>query len=95
MSAVGATLQSGTRVSFRSEAVVCPGPDRISGPLAGTDELTGDVVLVSDYGEHKNYFAIISVDGIDTPLLIVPVQEITIAEVQPATNVKDEVEPAA
>ena len=94
MSAVTAELQSGTRVSFRSEAVVCPGPDRISGPLAGTDELTGDVVLVSDYGEHKNYFAIISVDGIDTPL-IVPVQEITIAEAQPATDLRDEVEPAA
>jgi hypothetical protein len=94
MAAVGATLQSGTRVSFRREVVVCPGPDRIGRAPAGTDELTGDVVLVSDYGEHKNYFAIVSVDGIDAPL-IVPVQEITIAEVQPATDLKDEVEPAA
>jgi len=94
MSAVGATLHSGTRVSFRCEAVVCPGPDRMGQALAGTDQLTGDVVLVSDYGEHKNYFAIVTVDGIDAPL-IVPVHEITIAEAQPATDLKDEVEPAA
>jgi len=94
MSAVGATLQSGTRVSFRREAVVCPGANRIAQAPPRADELTGEVVLVSDYGEHKNYFAIVSVDGIDVPL-IVPVQKITIADAQPATNVKDEVEPAA
>lgn len=63
-------LHSGTMVRFRLGCVVCPDQQQVLCSLSGLVELTGNVVLVSDYGRKKDYFAIIDVEGVSVPLIV-------------------------
>lgn len=73
----GSELQSGTRVSFRLAEVVCPDIERVVREMTTSLEVTGSVVLLSDYGDQKDHFAIVNVEGISSPL-IVPVDRIKV-----------------
>jgi hypothetical protein len=69
------SLKSGAKVSFRLNEVVCPDLQQILTQLTSDLELTGRVVFFSDYGDKKNHFAIIDVDGVLSPM-IVPVSRL-------------------
>jgi len=63
-------LHSGTMVRFRLGSVVCPDQKQVLSSLSGLVELTGNVVLVSDYGRRKDHFAILDVEGVSGPLIV-------------------------
>jgi hypothetical protein len=66
---------SGTFVRFKLANVVCPDSKIILEKTTGCLEVTGRVVLLSDAGKEKNYYAVVKVNGIATPL-IVPVNQV-------------------
>jgi len=68
-------ISSGAIVRFRMANVVCPESEIILKKTTGCLELTGRVVLLSDAGEKSNYYAVVEVKGIATPL-VVPVKEV-------------------
>jgi len=63
-------LDSGTTVRFRLGSVVCPDQQEVLHSLSGHVQLSGNVVLVSDYGQKKDHFAIINVEGVSVPLIV-------------------------
>ena len=77
MDPVAHSLVSGTRVRFRLGSSVCPEPRRLAGELTTRVELTGEVVLLSDYGDQENHFAVIKVEGVGSAV-IVPVNEVSL-----------------
>jgi len=68
-------IVSGALVRFKVTNVVCPDAEIILGKTTGCLEVTGRVVLLSDAGKEKNYYAVVEVNGIATPL-IVPVNQV-------------------
>ena len=68
-------IVSGAIVRFRLANVVCPDTEIILEKTTGYLEVTGRVVLLSDAGKEKNYYAVVEVNGIATPL-IVPVNQV-------------------
>jgi len=68
-------IVSGTHVRFKMANVVCPDTEIILEKTTGCLEVTGRVVLLSDAGKEKNYYAVVEVNGIATPL-IVPVNQV-------------------
>jgi len=72
---LNADVVSGSLVSFDLRSVVCPDSEDILCKASGNLELSGTVVLFSDDGSNKDYYAVVEVDGIATPL-IVPVNNI-------------------
>lgn len=68
-------VASGTTVRFKLANVVCPDSEVIWEKVTGCLEVTGTVVLLSDAGKKKNYYAVVKVNGIATPL-IVPVNQV-------------------
>jgi hypothetical protein len=71
-------IVSGTLVRFELADVVCPESDIVLQKATGRLEVTGRVVLLSDAGKERNYYAVVQVKGIATPL-IVPVNHVEIA----------------
>lgn len=69
------SLKSGGKVLFRLNEAVCPDLQQILTQMTSNLEVSGRVVFFSDYGEKKNHFAIVDVDGILSPL-IVPVSRL-------------------
>ena len=70
-----AELAAGTNVRFKMADVVCPDPSEIIAKMTDGLRLTGRVVLLSDAGEKRNYFAVVEVAGVMCPL-VVPVEQI-------------------
>lgn len=68
-------ISSGALVRFKMANVVCPESESIWEKTTGCLELTGRVVLFSDAGEEKDYYAVVEVKGIAAPL-VVPVKEV-------------------
>ena len=68
-------IVSGAIVRFKVANVVCPDSETILGKTTGCLEVTGRVVLLSDAGKEKNFYAVVEVNGIATPL-IVPVNQV-------------------
>jgi hypothetical protein len=68
-------IVSGALVRFKLANVVCPDSEIIWEKTTGCLEVTGRVVLLSDAGKEKNYYAVVEVNGIATPL-IVPVNQV-------------------
>jgi len=69
------SLKSGATVSFRLSEVVCPDLQQILTQLTSDLKVSGKVVFFSDYGQKKNHFAIVDVEGVLSPL-IVPVDRL-------------------
>lgn len=67
--------KSGAKVSFRLGEAVCPDLQQILAQMTSSLEVSGKVVFFSDYGEKRNHFAIVDVDGVLSPL-IVPVSRL-------------------
>ena len=65
-------IVSGTHVRFKMANVVCPDTEIILEKTTGCLEVTGRVVLLSDAGKEKNYYAVVEVNGIATPLISDP-----------------------
>ena len=63
-------LKFGQEVRFQLSQVVCPEQDRLIEKITEGLEITGRIVYLSDGGEQKDYYAIVEVSGIATPLII-------------------------
>ncbi len=68
-------ITSGAIVRFKLANVVCPDSEIILEKTTDCLEVTGRVVLLSDAGKERNYYAVVEVNGIATPL-IVPVNQV-------------------
>ena len=66
---------AGSEVRFQLSRIVCPEKDQVVIGLSGHLELTGKIVYLSDAGEKRDYYAIVEVGGVQTPL-IVPVDQL-------------------
>jgi hypothetical protein len=83
MPASSSSLQSGSRIRFKLADVVCPDPQQVMRELTPAVELTGQVVLLSDFGDRKDHFVIASVHGLRSPV-IVPADQITLLDADEA-----------
>jgi hypothetical protein len=70
-------IQSGSCVSFRLGDAICPGFAQIASQIGPEVTVCGEVAFFSDRGREKGHFAIITVDGLATPL-IVPVSKLNV-----------------
>ncbi len=70
-------IGSGATVRFKLANVVCPDAEIIWEKTTDGLEVTGRVVLLSDAGKEENYYAVVEVNGIATPL-IVPVNQVEV-----------------
>lgn len=68
-------LESGAPVRFQLSKAVCPAFYQILENMAECLEVTGRVVYLSDAGEKKDFYAVVEVCGVETPL-IVPVDQL-------------------
>ena len=66
---------TGTQVRFPLSRIVCPERDQVSEFFTDGLKLTGKIVYLSDAGERRDYYAIVEVGGVGTPL-IVPVDQL-------------------
>jgi hypothetical protein len=57
-------------VLFRLCDVVAPEQQQVLAQLTGGVELSGEVVFFSDHGHEKNHFAIVDVQGLESPLIV-------------------------
>ena len=80
-------VRSGSCVSFRLGDAMCPGFGQIASQLSPDVRVCGEVAFFSDNGRDKGHFAIITVEGIATPL-IVPVAKIEVSTAHPGRAVE-------
>ncbi|UCG31768.1 MAG: hypothetical protein JSU68_08865 [Phycisphaerales bacterium] len=71
----GALPSSGSQVSFRLRDVFTPDLGRILEEITPEVRVAGEVVFLSDGGENEGQFAIVSLGGTMSPL-IVPVDRL-------------------
>lgn len=69
------SIRTGAEVSFKLGETVCPDLEQVLTQITPELELSGRVVFFSDYGEHKDHFAIVDVGGLLSPV-IVPVSQL-------------------
>lgn len=73
-------LESGVPVRFQLSKTVCPEFCQILENMTDRLDVTGRVVYLSDAGEKKDFYAVVEVCGIETPL-IVPVDQLLRSDV--------------
>ena len=66
----GALPSSGTQVSFQLGDVLMPDLERILEEMTPELEVAGEVVFLSDCGKEKGQFAIVSLGGALSPLIV-------------------------
>jgi len=71
----GALPGSGTQVRFRLRDVLTPDLERILEEVTPELEVTGEVMFLSDCGSQREQFAIVSMGGTMSPL-VVPVDRL-------------------
>ncbi len=69
------SIKSGTKVAFNLGEVVCPDIEQVLSQVTRDLEVSGEVAFFSDYGDKKQHFAIVDVNGVLSPL-IVPVAQL-------------------
>jgi len=79
-------LESGTPVRFQLSKAVCPAFYQILENMAECLEVTGRVVYLSDAGEKKDFYAVVEVCGLETPLII-PVDQLLRSDVDSSFGV--------
>jgi len=72
----GALPSSGSQVSFQLRDVLTPDLERILEEITPELEVAGEVMFLSDGGKEKGQFAIVSLGGTMSPL-IVPVDRLS------------------
>jgi hypothetical protein len=70
---------TGKRCRFRLRDVICPDRQQILSQITPEMEISGEVAFLSDHGQDQNYFAIVTVAGLASPL-IVPVARLETAD---------------
>ncbi len=68
MTGTGASARR--QCSFRLADVLCPDASQVLKELTPELEVNGEVVFMSDSGERPDHFAIVSVEGILSPLIV-------------------------
>lgn len=68
MTGLGTTTRR--QCSFRLSDVMCPDPNQVLSQLTPELEVSGEVVFMSDQGQQPDRFAIVSVEGILSPLIV-------------------------
>ena len=68
-------IKSGSLVRFQLSRIVCPGQSQVLEKITRRLNLTGKVVQLSDAGNQQDFYAIVQVGGIVSPL-IVPVNKV-------------------
>ena len=58
------------RCSFRLADVLCPDPSQVLDQMTPELKVDGEVVFMSDRGGQPDHFAIVSVEGILSPLIV-------------------------
>lgn len=66
----GAGASTRKQCSFRLANVLCPDASQVLRQLTPELEVIGEVVFMSDSGEKPDRFAIVSVEGILSPLIV-------------------------
>lgn len=66
---------AGSEVRFQLARIVCPEKEQVVTSLSDHLEVTGKIVYFSDAGEKRDYYAIVEVGGVQTPI-IVPVDQL-------------------
>ena len=66
----GEQFSSGSRVVFRLRDVLIPDLERIREETTPELEVAGEVMFLSDHGTKASQFAIVSVGGTMSPLII-------------------------
>jgi hypothetical protein len=75
-------LHSGQEVRFRLGDLICPDLEQVLAEVGPDVDVNGRIVFLSDRGHEKEHFAIVSVGGIASPV-IVPVRRLrTSREIQ-------------
>ncbi len=64
------SVNTGARVAFRLSDAVCPEFEQVVAQIGPELEVAGEVVLFSDRGSDKNFFAIVQVEGLAAPLIV-------------------------
>lgn len=70
-------IRSGSCVSFRLGDAICPAFAQVASQMSPDVTVCGEVAFFSDRGGDKGHFAIITVEGLATPL-IVPVSKLSL-----------------
>lgn len=73
---VSESFHSGDRVSFSLAGALCPDAREITRQLTPDVEVAGEIMFLSDHGKIENRFAIVSVGGLMTPV-VVPVERLS------------------
>jgi len=68
-------VQRGDEVRFRLGDLICPEVEQVLAEIGPDVDVTGRIEFFSDRGNEKEHFAIISVAGIGSPV-IVPVDRV-------------------
>lgn len=63
-------FRQGNRCRFRLADVICPDQQQVVTQITPEMEVTGEIAFLSDGGERPNYFAIVEVKGIFSPLIV-------------------------
>ena len=68
-------IKSGSLVRFQLSSIICPGQSQVLEKITRRLNLTGKVVQLSDAGNQQDFYVIVQVGGIVSPL-IVPVNKV-------------------
>ena len=82
-------LTSGSEVEFRLTSVVCPDMHTLFEQMTEERQVRGRIVFLSDYGQLRDHFAIIEVEGIIGPV-IVPVSKLKTRAVEQAESTDEQ-----
>ena len=63
-------IKSGSLVRFQMSSIVCPERPQVLEKITSRLNLTGKVVQLSDAGNQQDFYAIVQVSGIASPLII-------------------------
>jgi hypothetical protein len=74
-----ADMQVGQEVQFRIGDLVCPDVEQVLAEVGPDVRVSGEIAFLSDRGSDKGHFAILTVSGIGSPV-IVPVSRLEKSE---------------
>ena len=80
-------IKPGSLVRFQLSGIVCPERQQVLEKITSRLNLTGKVVQLSDAGGRQDYYAIVQVGGIVSPL-IVPVSRVELCRVLSGDEVR-------
>ena len=83
-------VETGSYVRLSLSNVVCPEAQQITEKITNNLEVTGKVLFLSDAGELRDYYAVVEVNGIMSPLVI-PVKRVKMLESKQKDNCSESI----